>query len=59
MKSILYMFSRCRKAIKSTSDLIRHINTCKIPITLLYYQSLNQKLLLEDLSSDNNRKNII
>ncbi len=34
MESRLYVCPRCGKGVKSTSGLTRHVNTCKIPVTL-------------------------
>ena len=34
MEFRLYAYPRCRKGVRATSDLIKHINACKIPITL-------------------------
>lgn len=59
------MCPRCKKDIKSTSDMTSHINTYKIPITLLNYQFFKLAALLEDntinylnLLLENNKKSI-
>lgn len=59
------MYIRYKKGIKSTSSLIRYINTCKILITLPTSQSSNSISILEynshnwlNFLSDNNKKDI-
>ena len=65
MESRSYACPRCKKGVKFISNLIRHINACKIPITLPSYQSSTLVLILEynitnypDLPSDNFKKDI-
>ncbi len=65
MESRLYACPRCRKSVKSTSCLTRHVNACKIPITLLSCQPLEPTVILKDnttnrpdLPSDNNEESI-
>ena len=65
MKSRSYLCLRCEKGVKSTNGLIRHVNTCRISITLPSRQLLNGKLVLNynttnplNLSSKNNKKDI-
>ena len=65
MESRSYVCPGCRKDVKSTSGLTRHINACKIPITLPNRQSLNPEPVLDynttnplDLPSDNNKEDI-
>lgn len=59
------MCPRCGKVIKSTSGLSRHLNFCKILITLPSYQSSKLAELLKyhitnppNLPSDNNKEDI-
>ena len=59
------MCSRYRKVVKSTSGLTRHVNACKIPITLPSCQSFKPASILKyntinhpDLLSDNFKENI-
>lgn len=47
MKSKSYTCPKSGKGIKPSSHLIRHINVCKILITLPNYQSSNSPLILE------------
>ena len=65
MKSRLYTCPRYKISVKSTSGLIKHVNVCKILITLPNCQPSNPKLVLNynttnslDLPSNNNKKNI-
>ncbi len=65
MESKLYVCPRCGKGVKSTSGLTKHINACKIPITLPSRQPLEPTVILEDnttnrpdLPSDNNEESI-
>ena len=65
MESRLYMYPRCGKGVKSTSGLTRHVNACKIPISLPCCQSSNPDPVLDyntinplDLPSDNNKEGI-
>ena len=65
MESRLYMCLRCGKGVKSTSGLTRHVNACKIPISLLFRQSSNPDPVLDynmtnplDSPSDNNKEGI-
>ena len=65
MESRLYVCPRCGKGVKSTSSLTRHVNACKIPISLLCCQSSNPDLVLNynttnplDSPSDNNKEGI-
>lgn len=65
MKSRSYMCLGCRKGVKLTSSLIRHVNTYKISITLPSRQPSNLASILEynttnhlNLPSDNNEENI-
>lgn len=59
------MCPKCEKSVKSTNCLVKHINACKISITLLYYHLSNLIQILEynlinyvEFLSDNNKKNI-
>ncbi len=65
MESRVYACLRCGKNVKSTSGLTRHVNTCKIPITLPSRQTSKSTIILEDnttncpdLPLDNNEKGI-
>ena len=65
IESILYMCLRYGKGVKSTSGLTRHINVCKIPISLPCCQLSNPDLVLDynttnplDLPLDHNQKGI-
>ncbi len=65
MESRLYTCPRFGKDVKSTSGLTRHVNACKIPITLPSCQSSTPTLILEynmtnhpDLPSDYFKKDI-
>lgn len=46
MESRLYIYPRCRKNVKSINSLTKHINICKILITLSYYQPSILALIL-------------
>ena len=48
MESRLYTYPRCGKGVKSTSGLTRHVNACKIPITLPSRQPSKPTAILED-----------
>ncbi len=59
MESRLYACPRCGKGVKSTSGLTRHVNACKIPVTLPSCQPSTPAPILEhnttnhpDLPSD-------
>ena len=59
------MCPRCGKGVKSTSGLIRHVNSCKIPIPLPSRQPSTLAPILEynitnypDLPSDNFEEDI-
>lgn len=59
------MCLRYRKVVKSTSGLTRHVNACKIPITLSSCQPFKPTSILKyntinypDLSSDNFKEDI-
>ncbi len=63
MESNLYAYLRCRKDVKFTSSLTRHVNTCKILITMPSHQLSKPIAILEDnttncldLPSDNNKE---
>ncbi len=65
MKSRLYTCPRCRKDIKSTSDLTRYVNAWKIPIILPSCPISKSIAILKDntincldLPLDNNEKSI-
>ena len=65
MKSRLYVCPRCGKGVKSISGLTRHVNACKIPISLPCRQLSNLDPALNynttnplDLPSDNNKESI-
>ena len=65
MKSRSYMCPRYGKDVKSTNNLIRDMNACKIPITLLSCQPSNPELVLDynttnflDLLLNTNKKDI-
>lgn len=65
MESRLYSYPRCGKSVKFTSSLTRHVNDCKILITLTSCQPSKLIAILEvntinypDLLSDNNNKSI-
>ena len=65
MESRLYVYPRCRKDVKSTSGLTRHINSCKILITLPSHQPSTLAPILEynttnhpDFLSDKFEENI-
>ena len=65
IESRLYLCPKYGKDIKFTSGLTRHVNTCKIPISLPCYQLSNPDLILDynttnllDLLLDNNKKGI-
>ena len=66
MESRLYVCLRCEKGVKSTSGLTRHVNICKIPISLSCCQLSNPDPILTynitnplNLPLDNNKKGII
>ena len=48
MESRLYACLRCKKDVKSISGLTRHVNACKIPITLSSHQPPKQIRIFED-----------
>lgn len=48
MRFRLYIYLRYGKGVKSTSSLIRHINTCIILITLSSRQTSKLRVILED-----------
>ena len=65
MESRLYVCQRCGKGVKFTSGLRRHVNACKIPISLLCRQLSNPDPVLDyntinplDLPLNNNKKGI-
>ena len=65
MESRSYACPRCGKGVKSTSGLTRHVNACKIPITLPSCQPSTLAPILEynttnhpDLPSDNFEEDI-
>lgn len=65
MQSKSYAYPRYRKDVKSTSSLTRHINSCKISITLLSHHFSKAIAILEynvtnspDLLSKNNEEDI-
>ncbi len=65
MESRLYLCPRCGKGVKFTNGLTKHVNACKIPITLPNRQSSkpiailkNNMTNISDLPSDNNQKSI-
>ena len=65
MESKSYVCPRCGKGVKSTSSLTRHINSCKIPITLPSRQPSTLAPILKynttnhpDLPSDNFEEDI-
>lgn len=65
MEFRLYAYLKSEKDIKSTNDLIRYVNACKIPITLPSWQHFKLILILKgnitncpDLLSKNNKKSI-
>lgn len=65
MESKLYACLKYGKDGKFTNRLIRHVNTYKIPNSLLYCQSSNLELVLDynktnllDLLSDNHKEDI-
>ncbi len=47
MESRLYVCPRCGKGVKSTSGLTRHVNSCKIPVTLPSCQPFTPVPILE------------
>ncbi len=47
MESRLYTCPRCGKGVQSTSGLTRHVNACKIPVTLPSCQLSTPASILE------------